>query len=146
MNERFVDKMRDPQVRHDVTVLADFVSIWCDAHHKDAERRPAATDAAGLDVYGKRRPTLCEECEAHLAYAEKRRAFCPKDPKPFCAHCDTHCYRDDERTWQATMMRFSGPKSWKRGYAIDGIKHALEERKWRRDMARKAAQAPAGAE
>lgn len=137
MNDRFVTRMNDREVRHDTTVLADFVQIWCDGHHADVPRRLAETDAAELGVYGRKRPTLCAECEAHLAYAEKRRAYCPKDPKPFCAHCDTHCYKSDEREWQRDMMRYSGPKSWRKGHAIDGIKHVLEARKWRREMERR---------
>lgn len=137
MDEKFATRMNDKEVRHDTTVLADFIRIWCDAHHADADRRTVQTDAAELGVYGRKRPALCSECEAHLAYAEKRRAYCPKDPKPFCAHCDTHCYKSDEREWQRDMMRYSGPKSWRKGHAIDGIKHVLESRKWKRDMERR---------
>ena len=75
---------------------------------------------------------LCEQCAAHLAYGEKRRAFCPKDPKPFCANCDVHCYRNEEREWQRQMMRYSGPRSVLHGHAIDGIRHVLETRRHRR--------------
>jgi hypothetical protein len=96
-----------------------------------------------LGIYGRKRPVLCEECEAHLAYAEKRRAYCPKDPKPFCANCDTHCYMSDEREWQRQMMRYSGPKSWRRGHAIDGIKHVLESRKYRKQAEKNAREAAA---
>jgi predicted amidophosphoribosyltransferase len=135
--------MSDPQVVHDSVVLADFISIWCDGHHRDRSRRPAATDGAELGIYGRKRPTLCEECEAHLAYAEQRRAFCPKDPKPFCAHCDTHCYRSAEREWQREMMRYSGPRSWRRGHAIDGIKHVLEARTYRKRIQSEATLATA---
>lgn len=138
MNDRFVGKMRDPKIAHDTRVLADFVSIWCDGHHTDRPRRPARTDAAELGIYGRKRPELCEECEAHLAYGEARRAHCPKHPKPFCAHCDVHCYSPGERAFQQEMMRYSGPRSWKRGHAIDGIKHVLEKRAWERERARKA--------
>jgi len=139
MNERFTQRMNDQTVRHDVVVLADFVQIWCDGHHADRSRAQVDTEAARLGVY-KKLPLLCEECEAHLAYAEKRRALCPKEPKPFCAHCDTHCYKSEERTWQQQMMRYSGPKSWRKGHAIDGIKHVLEARKWKREMARRPAE------
>ena len=137
MNERFTKAMSDAKVVHDTTVLADFVQIWCDGHHAEETRHTVRTDAALLGVYGRKTPTLCAECEAHLAYAEKRRAYCPKDPKPFCAHCDTHCYKSDERTWQQGMMRYSGPKSWRKGHAIDGIKHVLEARKWRKQAERR---------
>lgn len=139
MNERFEHRMGDKQVRHDTKVLADFVAIWCDGHHAEAVRRPVETDAAALGVYGRKRPVLCSECEEHLAYGEKRRAYCPKDPKPFCAHCDTHCYRPEERQWQQQMMRYAGPRSWKSGHAIDGIRHLVEARRFKRQMAAKAA-------
>lgn len=134
MNERFAEKMADEQVRTDTRTLADFVSIYCDGHHKDRDRAPLESDAVELGVYGRKKLVLCEECAEHLRYAEKRRAYCPKDPKPFCAHCDTHCYKSDERTWQQGMMRYSGPRSVWRGHAIDGVKHALEARKYRREM------------
>lgn len=131
MDERFAGRMRDPKVAHDARVLADFVCIWCDGHHADRPRTAAETDATKLGTYGRKRHVMCAECAAHLAYAEKRRAYCPKDPKPFCAHCDTHCYVSAEREWQREMMRYSGPRSWSRGHAIDGIKHLLEARRHR---------------
>ena len=138
MNERFVEKMKDAEVVHDSVVLGDFIQIWCDGHHADRPRRLVETDGAVLGIYGRKRPTLCEECEAHLAYAEKRRAYCPQDPKPFCAHCETHCYKSDEREWQREMMRYSGPRSWRKGHAIDGIKHALEGRRYRKEAEARA--------
>jgi hypothetical protein len=137
MNERFTERMKDEQVAHDACVLADFTSIWCDGHHRDRAREVTDTDGAVLGVYGKKRPVLCDECTAHLGYAEKRRAYCPKDPKPFCAYCDTHCYRSEERDWQRDMMRYSGPRSWKRGHALDGIRHLLEARKHRKGLERR---------
>ncbi len=138
MNDRFVRSVEDEKVAHDIRVVGDFVRIYCDGHHADAVRRPAETDAARLGVYGSKVPALCTECEAHLAYSEARRAYCPKDPKPFCAHCDTHCYRSEERAWQQQMMRYAGPRSWKEGHAIDGIRHVFEGRRWKREMARRA--------
>ena len=120
MNDRFEKAMGDKAIRHDTVVVADFIQIWCDGHHAGLERARVNTDGAELGIYGRKRPVLCEECSAHLAYAEKRRAYCPKDPKPFCADCDTHCYRSDEREWQRQLMRYSGPKSWRKGHAIDG--------------------------
>lgn len=138
MNERFAERMRDDKVAHDTRVLADFVSIHCDGHHRDRAREAAATDGAALGLYGRKRPVLCTECTEHLAYAEKRRAYCPKDPKPFCSHCDTHCYRPEEREWQRAMMRYAGPRSWRRGHAVDGIKHVLEARKHRKEMERQS--------
>jgi hypothetical protein len=136
MSDRFATALEDRTIRHDVRVLGDFVAIWCDGHHRDRVRMKATTAAAAMGVYGRRVPVLCDECENHLAYGEKRRAYCPKDPKPFCAHCETHCYKTDEAQWQRQMMRYSGPKSWRKGHAIDGIKHALQARAFKRQRAR----------
>lgn len=141
MNERFAEKMAEEQVRKDTHTVGDFVSIYCDGHHKDRERSAIVSDAAELGVYGNKPPVLCEECAEHLRYAEKRRAYCPKDPKPFCAHCDTHCYRSEERAWQQDMMRYAGPRSVWRGYAIQGMKHAVAARKHRIEAEQRAATA-----
>ncbi len=142
--ERFATAVQRPEVVSDLRTVADFISIFCRGNHGDRARGPVMTDAAALGVYGRRVPKLCDECEAHLAYAERRRAYCPKDPKPFCAHCDTHCYRPDESAWQRQMMRYAGPRSMLRGYAIEGIKHALEARRYRAaKRAREQAHAPA---
>jgi hypothetical protein len=143
VNDRFVAKMKDKKVAHDTVVLADFIQIWCDGHHRDLPRRKAHTEGAELGIYGRKLPVLCAECEAHLAYAEKRRAYCPQDPKPFCANCETHCYKSDEREWQRQMMRYSGPKSWRKGHALDGIKHLLESRRYRKNAQKHAKQAAA---
>lgn len=131
LEERVAARLRERAVAQDVRTLGDFVHIYCAGEHRGRERRPAQTPAAALGVYGRRVPVVCEECEAHLAYGERRRACCPKDPKPFCAHCDTHCYKPDEREWQRQMMRYSGPRSVLRGHALDAIRHALEARKHR---------------
>ena len=142
MNERFAERMRDSKVAHDTRVVGDFVRIYCHGVHTDATRRVVQTDAAALGVYGRKVPSLCEECEAHLAYAEKRRAFCPHDPKPFCAHCESQCYRPEELDWQAQMMRYSGPRSWYQGHMIDGVRHALEGRKFKKEQARRSLAQP----
>ena len=143
MNQKFVERMQDPTVVSDTITLGDFIAIWCNGHHRDRRRRSVQTEGAELGVYGRKPPVLCDECEAHLAYAEKRRAYCPQDPKPFCAYCETHCYKVDERAWQHDMMRYSGPRSWRKGYAIAGIKHLLEGRKHKRLAAERVAAATA---
>ncbi|HEX9093029.1 MAG TPA: nitrous oxide-stimulated promoter family protein [Coriobacteriia bacterium] len=144
-SEKFAQRMRDPSVAHDVRVVADFIRIWCDGNHRDRVRGVAPTEGGALGVYRKRH-VLCAECAEHLVYAEKRRAYCPMDPKPFCAHCDSQCYSPSEQEWQRTMMRYSGPRSVLHGHAIDGIKHALEARRYRTETVRKAAEASAQAD
>lgn len=140
---KFATKMLDRHVADDTRTVADFIAIFCKKHHAGRSRTQVQTDAALLGVYGRKTPVLCEECAAHLAYAEKRRAYCSKDPKPFCSNCDSHCYSADESEWQRQMMRFSGPRSLFHGHAIDGIKHTLEVRTYKKKAREAAAHASA---
>lgn len=126
MNDHAIERLNDPKVRHDIAVLGDFAHVYCAASHRDRGRTPCATGAATHGVYGRKVPVLCQECASHLDYAEARRAACMRDPKPFCAHCDTQCYRSSELQWQRTVMRYAGPRSWYRGHLLDSIRHAIE--------------------
>jgi len=135
VTERFAERMADRHVRDDTRVLAGLAAIYCAGHHADRNRTALASGASALGVYGHRIPRLCPECAVHVRYAEQRRAYCPKDPKPFCAHCDTRCYEAGEAGWQRQMMRYAGPRSVLRGYAVPALKHALEARRFRRATA-----------
>lgn len=132
--------MADAHVRKDTRLLGDFAAIYCRGAHTGVERAPLASEAALLGVYGARPPRVCAECADMLVYAEQRRAACPKDPKPFCSYCDTHCYRPEMRERMSDVMRYAGPRSLLTGHAIDGIKHVIDGRK-----AKKAAEARAAA-
>lgn len=132
MDELFEQRMRDPQVVHDARLLGDFAVIYCRGVHDTAQRNELSSEATRLGVYGRKVPVVCEECADLLRYAEDRRARCPKDPKPFCSHCDTHCYRSAMREQMREVMKYSGPRSIVRGHAIDSVKHLIEGRKAKR--------------
>ena len=136
MSGKFAERMQDESVRSDTRLVADFAAIYCKAKHKDRERPPITSDASALGVYGDRVPRMCEECAGHIRYAEKRRAFCPRDPKPFCAHCDTHCYRTEERTWQQQMMRYSGPRPCAPATSNGSIPSGPSRGRWRSQVTR----------
>ena len=125
MGGLFSEKMADPEVRKDTRLLGDFCGIYCRGRHAGRARAAMTSPAADLGVY-RRTPVLCEECAEVLRYAEQRRAFCLKDPKPFCSHCDTHCYRPDMRERVQEVMRYAGPRSMLHGHAVDGIRHLIE--------------------
>ena len=133
MTDRLRERLADPRVAHDTRLLGDFARIYCEGKHAGRERRALATPGAELGVYGKRPLELCDECAALLEYAEKRRAFCPQDepgsPKPFCSHCETHCYKPDMRELMRDVMRYAGPRAALHGHAIDSVKHLIEGRK-----------------
>lgn len=121
VSERFTEALRDPEVAKDIRITGDFVRIFCDAHHRDRNRDALASEGAAHGCY--RKPlVLCEECARLQAYAEKRRAFCPLDPKPMCKKCPTHCYKPDMRESMREVMRFSGKKSIQRG-RLDLVYH-----------------------
>ncbi len=133
MSDRFAEKMRDKDVVKDTRLLADFAVIHCRGLHPHAERAPLVSDGQALGVYGRTAPEVCDECAELLAYAERRRAFCPKEPKPFCSYCDTHCYRPEMRERMRDVMRYSGPRSILRGHAIDSVRHVIAGRKAKRE-------------
>ena len=138
MDGRFAERMQDPKVAHDTKLLGDFTDMFCSGTHADRPRAALTSEGVTLGVYGSRVPALCSECAAFMRYAEARRVFCPKHPKPFCAACETHCYKPDMRDYSREVMRYSGPRSWKRGYLIDGVKHALEMRRFKKSQADRA--------
>lgn len=129
MQERFARRMSDPKVRADARLLGDFTGIYCRGVHKGSEREPLVSDAATLGVYGRGTPGVCVRCADLLRYAEQRRASCPKDPKPFCSDCDTHCYRPGMREQVRAVMRYAGPRSMLTRHAFTGVRHLIEGRK-----------------
>ena len=55
--------------------------------------------------------SLCESCEALLAYANERLDHCPfGEKKPKCSHCEVHCYTSEMRERITEVMRYSGPR------------------------------------
>ena len=131
-DERFAHRGSGKDVVRDTRLLGDFVVIYCRGNHRGAERVRLESDAAALGVYGRTPPVVCESCAELLRYAERRRAICPKDPKPFCSHCDTHCYAPVERESMREVMRYSGPRSITRGHALDSLRHLIARRRARR--------------
>lgn len=132
MSDRFAEKMSQRDVRADTRLLGDFTGIYCRGRHRGAVRAPLVSEGVGAGVYGRRVPSVCDECAELLRYAERRRAMCPKDPKPFCSDCDTHCYEPGMRDSMREVMRYSGPRSVFRGYAIQGIRHLIQSRRARK--------------
>jgi len=95
------------------------------------ERVRASADAAALGLYGRKTPAaFARSVRAHLAYGEKRRAFCPRIRSRSAPTSDVHCYRSKKREWQRQMMRYSASASLCASrHAIDGIKHVIETRR-----------------
>jgi hypothetical protein len=136
LNDRFAEKMSHKRAAKDTRLLGDFCAIYCEGNHTGAERTVLHSEGVALGVYGRKVPVVCDKCAELLRYAEKRRAFCPKDPKPFCNYCDTHCYSAENREFVREIMRYSGPRAMTRGHALDSVRHLLEGRRAKRQRAR----------
>lgn len=120
---RYLREVQRPEVRDDLRTLAFFVRIYCDGQHRARHRSQHSSAAVADGVYDTHPPVLCDECSRHLRYGEARRVFCRLDPKPFCARCEVHCFKQSERDWNRGMMRYSGPRSLFHGYAREGARH-----------------------
>jgi RNase P subunit RPR2 len=129
MQDRFAERITQPAARADTRLLGGFAGIYCRGRHRGASRARLRSDGVEAGVYGRRVPVVCEECADLLRYAEQRRAMCPKDPKPFCSNCDTHCYKPGMRESMREVMRYSGPRAVFHGYAVQGIRHLIESRR-----------------
>jgi hypothetical protein len=141
VSDEFETRLTERDVRKDTRLLGDFTQMYCDANHPDACKGCLSSVGVDVGAYGRRVPVVCDECAALLVYSEKRRAYCPKDPKPFCSYCDTHCYRSDMREQMRDVMRYAGPRSMWHGHAVDGIKHLIEGRRHRAAAERTARRA-----
>lgn len=94
----------------DAKVLEQFIQIYCDTKHTDADK----IETDGL--------SLCAECHETLEYSKLRRELCPLNPKPSCKNCEVHCYKPDQRQRIKDIMRHSGMHLIKRG-RIDMLLH-----------------------
>ena len=143
MTDRLRQRLGDPRVAHDTRLLGDFARIYCDGKHADRAKAAVTTAGSELWVYGAKPLELCEECRELLEYAEKRRAFCPQDKpgasKPFCSHCETHCYQPDKRELMRDVMRYAGPRAVVHGHAVDSVRHLIEGHKHAAEMRRREA-------
>lgn len=87
--------------------------------HEAAERKRARESSViqemvGLfchGVHGTPKGSLCPECAALLAYAQKRVAHCPfMETKTFCSQCRVRCYAPAEQEKIRQVMRYAGPR------------------------------------
>lgn len=91
--------------------VAVMVRMYCQGHH------------------GRSRGELCESCDELLQYALKQIDKCPfGTEKGACSQCAIHCYKRSMRKRIHQVMRYSGPRMFKR-HPILAISHLLK--KWK---------------
>ncbi|WP_031513113.1 nitrous oxide-stimulated promoter family protein [Desulfofalx alkaliphila] len=89
----------------DLFIVLKFIETYCNCNHREQQK----VTLEGHEM------KLCQECLELSNYAIKRRLLCPKDPKPSCKNCDTHCYAPRYRKKIREVMKFSGIHYIKRG-------------------------------
>jgi hypothetical protein len=104
----------------DLRTLVMFVDTYCAGKHGEVARPAMMTldvpRIAGRPVF------LCAECTKLLAHALVKRTHCPRDPKPECKHCPTHCYAPKYRAEIREVMKFAGTQLLQKG-RIDYLLH-----------------------
>ena len=117
------------RLRREHRTMEAMLRIWCRA--EGHECAPGAM--------------LCSQCQAFLAYAERRLAKCPfGEAKPTCATCPVHCYKAVQREHARVVMRFAGPRMvWRHPWLslmhlvdkLRKVEHPMVERRRRRRSA-----------
>ena len=87
------NSLESGRLHREFVTMTKMVEIYCADHH---------IHGGGM---------LCPDCDAFLAYAERRLEKCPYGPaKPTCAKCPVHCYKPEPRALASTIMKYSGPR------------------------------------
>jgi hypothetical protein len=88
-------KLEHGRLRRERQTMRCMVEIYCRDHH------------AGAELTAR----VCPECNAFLAYADRRLEKCPYGAdKPTCARCPIHCYKPQPREQARAIMRYAGPR------------------------------------
>ncbi|MBP1737682.1 MAG: Nitrous oxide-stimulated promoter [Oscillospiraceae bacterium] len=102
----------DQRRRREQLLIAKMIRLYCRNHHGQKD-------------------TLCPQCHALTAYAEKKTNACPlMETKSFCSACTVHCYRPDMREVIRVVMRWAGPRMLFY-HPVLAIRHVLATRRTR---------------
>lgn len=68
----------------------------------------------------------CDDCRALLEYARLRLSRCPfQENKTTCGNCPVHCYRPGMREKIRIVMRYAGPRLFRR-HPLLALRHLLD--------------------
>jgi len=72
---------------------------------------------------------LCRECAELADYADRRLDLCPYGPDKFtCTNCPIHCYRPEPRERMREVMRYAGPRMFRK-HPYLAVMHLIAERR-----------------
>ena len=85
-----------PRLGRERTTIGAMIRIACRDWHDTAEG-------------------LCAECQELHDFANARLDKCPyQEGKPTCSKCPVHCYKPEMRERIREVMRYAGPRMYKR--------------------------------
>jgi hypothetical protein len=103
-------RQADKRLARESRTLSLMIAMYCRDHHG-------------------RGGTLCADCAALDAYAQRRLERCRFGAdKPVCSQCPVHCYRPEMRAGIAAVMRYAGPRMMKR-HPVLGLGHLVDRRR-----------------
>ena len=109
LRQTTVVKNETRRIRRERATVRAMVEMYCAHHH-----------GAG---------SLCGECAELTDYADRRLDCCPYGPeKPTCVDCPIHCYRQDPREAMRDVMRFAGPRMFKK-HPYLAVMHLVDGRR-----------------
>jgi hypothetical protein len=94
------------RTQRDLRTLVAFVHTYCKRNHQDLPRQEMKS--FNVPELSRKPVCLCADCTKLLQHAIVKRTHCPRDPKPDCKHCPTHCYAPEYRAKIRKVMMFSG--------------------------------------
>jgi len=101
-------------LQREQTTIGIMIQMFCVAHH------------------GTKKQLLCPACEELLTYARERLRRCPfGENKGACAKCEIHCYKPEMRRRVTEVMRYCGPRMFRR-HPLLAIIHLLKAKGPRR--------------
>lgn len=114
------------RLKREHQTVVSMTHIYCDAHH------------------GQKDNGLCDSCAELMRYSEARLAKCPYGPaKPTCAKCPIHCYKRQQREAIRDIMRYAGPRMFRRHpwralvHIVDKLRRAVHPMKLRQARSKK---------
>ncbi|WP_346267040.1 nitrous oxide-stimulated promoter family protein [Thiorhodovibrio winogradskyi] len=118
--------MQGPRIRREKRTIAAMTHLYCQDHH--------GTTGG-----------LCDDCAELVNYAHRRLDYCPfGESKYTCLDCRINCYTADRALTTREVMRYAGPRLWRRNPLL-ALLHLLDGRVLHRAPKRAQSAPSAGA-
>lgn len=92
------EALTHPRMARELRTVELLLILYCRDHHRHLQSGE-----------------LCDECQQLLSYARLRLSRCPfQENKTTCGNCPVHCYQPGMRERILAVMRYAGPRLFRR--------------------------------